>query len=129
MRPWSPDDLPAQLAGRITVSPSGCWIVHAHLDRDGYAQVWYAGGSRRAHRVAYQHLVGPIADGFTLDHVWELGCRSKACCRPDHLEPVTIAENVRRYWARRRRLRRLDEAWDALANLSREPHETVTRAA
>lgn len=45
-----------------------------------------------AHRYAYQTLVGSIADGLTLDHL----CRRPACVNPDHLEPVTKAENTRR---------------------------------
>lgn len=46
-----------------------------------------------AHRWAYEFLVGEIPEGLTLDHL----CRNKACVMPDHLEPVTQAENHRRY--------------------------------
>ena len=42
---------------------------------------------------AYEFLVGEIPEGLTLDHL----CRNKACVMPDHLEPVTQAENHRRY--------------------------------
>lgn len=49
-----------------------------------------------AHRLAYELLVGPIPEGLLIDHVWELGCRSKACCAPNHLEPVTGSVNTRR---------------------------------
>lgn len=44
------------------------------------------------HRVTYQLLVGPIPEGLELDHL----CEVKACCNPEHLEPVTHAENLRR---------------------------------
>ncbi len=45
-----------------------------------------------AHRVAYELLRGPIPPGLTLDHL----CRRTLCVNPDHLEPVTSAENTRR---------------------------------
>lgn len=34
-------------------------------------------------------LIGPIADGMTLDHL----CRNPACVNPAHLEPVSQREN------------------------------------
>lgn len=44
------------------------------------------------HRVVYELLVGPIPPGMDLDHL----CRNRACCNPDHLEPVTRSVNNRR---------------------------------
>jgi len=46
----------------------------------------------RAHRFAYELLVGPIPEGMDLDHV----CGVRLCVWPEHLEPVTHAENLRR---------------------------------
>jgi hypothetical protein len=46
----------------------------------------------RAHRWYYEEAKGPIPAGMVLDHL----CRNKGCVNPDHLEPVTSAENTRR---------------------------------
>lgn len=72
--------------------PDACWIWRASFNPRGYAQFWDKGRVLRAHRYAYELLVGPIPDGLQLDHL----CRDKRCCNPAHLEPVTAKENVRR---------------------------------
>ena len=59
---------------------------------NGYGKFFLAGAARRAHRVAYEHYIGPIPDGLGIDHL----CRVRGCVNPAHLEPVTHAENVRR---------------------------------
>ena len=76
-----------------------CWEWTACTDRDGYGQfgLWMPELrvviTHAAHRWGYEFLVGKIPEGLTLDHL----CRNKACVMPDHLEPVTQAENTRRY--------------------------------
>ena len=49
-------------------------------------------GHSRAHRAIYEEMVGPIPDGLVLDHL----CSVRNCVNPEHLEPVTQAENARR---------------------------------
>jgi hypothetical protein len=74
-----------------------CWVWSGANNGRGYGKFWISKGrSAYAHRVAYEHLVGPIPDGLTIDHL----CFNTRCIRPDHLEPVTLAENVRRAQAR-----------------------------
>ena len=72
----------------------GCWLWTGRRN-NGYG--FFRLGNRTsparaAHRIAYQWLIGPISEGLTLDHL----CRNRACVRPDHLEPVSLAENVMR---------------------------------
>jgi len=45
----------------------------------------------------YEYFKGPVPDGLELDHL----CRVRSCCNPDHLEPVTHKENIRRGFLRR----------------------------
>lgn len=83
---------PSAVIRRITIHPDGCWTI-AGWSAYGYTYVRYDGRDWRAHRLIYTLLIGPIPDGLTLDHL----CGNKACVFPGHLEPVTSAENTRRY--------------------------------
>jgi hypothetical protein len=50
------------------------------------------GSQPGAHRAFYEHHVGTIPDGLTIDHL----CKVRRCVNPDHLEPVTRGVNVLR---------------------------------
>jgi putative hemolysin len=69
---------------------TGCWLWLSTLDRDGYGQLNRRYKTYKAHRFAYTVLRGPVPDGMVLDHI----CRVRSCVNPDHLRPVTHAENV-----------------------------------
>ena len=70
----------------------GCWLWTAGKDAYGYGAFRLQGRTVKAHRIAYELLLGEMPDGTELDHL----CRVHACVRPDHLEPVTHSENWRR---------------------------------
>lgn len=72
-----------------------CWIWTGKIDRSGYGKMWIYDREFCAHRVVYTVLKGDIPDGLTLDHLKEK-CGNRACVNPDHLEPVTMRENVLR---------------------------------
>lgn len=80
---------------KVLVDSDGCWIWQGSIGNTGYGQVRRTRPSNKlwlTHRYSYTQEYGTIPDGLCLDHL----CRVRACCNPEHLEPVTHAENMRR---------------------------------
>jgi hypothetical protein len=77
---------------RYEVQQDDCWRWTGAISRGGYGQAHACGIQVAAHRLAYELFVGPISGGLVLDHL----CRQRWCCNPEHVEPVTQAENIRR---------------------------------
>lgn len=75
---------------------TGCWLFLGSRTSEGYGRIRDGGRVRFAHRAAYEKLIGPVPEGLTLDHVRSRGCQYKNCWNPDHLEPVSSIENIRR---------------------------------
>ena len=69
-----------------------CWIWSGSLRGKGYGALRRKGKVVNASTAAYELRYGPTPTGKVLDHL----CETKACWNPDHLEPVTNAENVSR---------------------------------
>jgi hypothetical protein len=93
-RPLNPPttaELFERFVSRVRLTPTGCWMWTGGTNgRYGQFRVYEV--VVYAHRFAYEGLVGPIPKGLTIDHL----CRNKLCVNPQHLEPVTLAENARR---------------------------------
>lgn len=85
---------PAQrFMGFVHPEPNtGCWLWGGAVNWRGYGRFGNEGGHVGAHRFSYEMHRGPIPDGLQIDHL----CRVRCCVNPDHLEPVTNAENLAR---------------------------------
>ena len=97
--PWSIRERIEMLS--VPVTESGCWLWTGRIDRGGYGAISINRNKyplrpcfikARAHRVSYEAFRGEIPSGLTLDHL----CRVRCCVNPDHLEPVTLKENMSR---------------------------------
>lgn len=71
---------------------TGCWLWSGCVNEHGYGLIGVHGRQSRAHRVLFEIFRGAVPDGLVLDHL----CRVRCCVNPEHLEPVTNAENLRR---------------------------------
>lgn len=94
---------------------TGCWVWMGNCCHKGYGRFSMRVPGRRTpasvrcHRWVMDHLcpgwreeaaqrLGCAVEEVTIDHL----CRETRCWNPDHLEPVTRAENTRRMQGARR---------------------------
>ena len=83
----------------ISIDDNGCWVwKYKPFCKAGYVRAVV--GSRRdgtrkkvlAHRLSYETFIGKIPKGMTIDHL----CNNTSCVNPEHLEAVTLWENISR---------------------------------
>jgi hypothetical protein len=88
--------LVARVLLRCVTTDNGCWLYRGSLDNGGYSCLRILGKNERGHRVTWEALYGPVPKELHLDHL----CRVRHCVNPEHLEPVTMGENVfnRAFW-------------------------------
>lgn len=67
-----------------------CHVWQGPLDRDGYGTFYLRRRGRRAPRVAWFALHGPIPEGQVVNH----SCRRHSCVNVQHLRLLTPTENA-----------------------------------
>lgn len=90
-----------------TLTAEGCRLWPQVDPRwGGYGRLTVDGHQVQAHRFVFELAVGPIPEGFTLDHECHnrsagagtctggRTCRHRPCVEPTHLEPKTMAANT-----------------------------------
>ncbi len=85
---------------------SPCWIFRRAATDFGYIQMRMPDGRlKQAHCAFYEHHVGLVPRGMTLDHLCHThtpscpggtDCPHRRCCNPEHMEPVSRGDNARR---------------------------------
>lgn len=81
---------------KVSFSDNGCWLWRGATKPNGYG--FFLTGRKpfkkpnNAHRWIYEFFNGPIQDGLVIDHL----CRTRNCVNPNHMEPVTMRENLMR---------------------------------
>jgi len=74
----------------------GCWLWNGTVGANGYGYFHVKRDGRwvqmLAHRYSFEHHIGPIEAGATLDHL----CMTPRCVKPQHLDPCPTGENTRR---------------------------------
>lgn len=101
-----------------------CWLRRSKKNH-GYGVFSIGKKSISAHRYAYELVVGPIPDGYQIDHLChhpdlcELAeqCPHRRCVNPAHLEAVTCRVNLMRSGS--------IQAWHAARTRRREGREVA----
>jgi hypothetical protein len=65
-----------------------CWEWTGSRNGRGYGQIFWNGRTMGSHRVVWELTHGPIPDG----HWVSASCGNYICCRPDHLQLSTRAD-------------------------------------
>jgi hypothetical protein len=74
-----------------------CWVWQGPLNKWGYAKIKRNRKTMGGHRLFYRAYIDPNlqpskAGSDGLDHL----CRIRKCVNPEHVEPTTCVENIRR---------------------------------
>lgn len=95
LRPLAPPRGSVSLQDRLwqkVEKTETCWLWTGSGNGHGYGQIGQGDRKFYVHRLAYEWLVGPIAEGMQVDHL----CMVRRCVNPDHMEIVTPKVNANR---------------------------------
>jgi hypothetical protein len=73
---------------------TGCWEWTAAINNHGYGVLSLWGKNRLAHKVAYEHFVGPVPRGLILGHY----VQRDTCAFWEHVRPITHSVNMQEAW-------------------------------
>jgi hypothetical protein len=71
-------------------SDDKCWEWNGYITKYGYGVYGHMG--YMVHRIIYELLVDKLGTEESIDHL----CKNKKCVNPNHLEVVSLRENVLR---------------------------------
>lgn len=87
----------------VSAQPRHCYGWDGYLTSKGYAALNLNGKPNLAHRLVHELEIGPIPDGYVVDHLchnWDLSCEGgvnclhRRCTNPRHLLAVTQKQNI-----------------------------------
>lgn len=97
---------------------TGCWNWLGRVSgKRSYPQISVGGRQTMVHRITYEELVRPLTPGETIDHL----CRNSMCVNPEHLEPVSLRENVKRMHAYKSLQKEIDRLQKFLYSIGYNP--------
>jgi hypothetical protein len=93
-KPFLPHHKPPRKPDNYIIDETtGCWVWQGAKWGDGYDIAMRQGKPTSMVRLYWEQAHGrDFPEGMVPDHL----CRNRACVNPDHIEPITQRENIRR---------------------------------